>query len=426
MKQRILSVLLLMAACVAASGQPVSTVVTCPGEDASSSMRISWSAPSKGYFVKYCEDGTKNKKSATLEPETEFRCTTFSGVSSKAADGSDIVEDVVMMKCGATLSGLRPNTKYKYVICDPQGGEACSEHRFITAGATEWQCCVISDFHAYTPLQHRQDAAMKMIDTVTQYGGGVDWTLHLGDITAWGASWSFWEKLYSEPTFSNMMWAGCVGNHDYMARNYSRLSNEFFNQANYYPENGYSGQMGVCYHFRYGEVMFVMLNSESMRSDAGLEAAQRWVRKVVTEARNSANAPRYVVVCEHYQWFFGGDGTTSQYGRWNELFDELGIDLALAGNNHIYVRTDAVYGGKLSNAAVKGTVYVQTPSADDERGQTMKPELKYNQDIIKCRWTEGAKTVGAMLMKVNRRKIMLTLLDRNGTVIDRVDVPAKR
>ena len=69
---------------------------------------------------------------------------------------------------------------------------------------------------------------------------------------------------------------------------------------------------------------------------------------------------------------------------------------------------------------------MQTPSADDERGQKMKPELKHNKELIKSRWTEGAKTVGAMLMKVNRQKIALTLLDRHGKVIDTVDVPAKR
>ena len=424
MKQK-LTAMLLVLACWAAAAQPVSTVVTCPGEDASHSMRISWAAPATGYYVKYSAVGNEGN-TVTLRPETEFRCTTFAGVNSKAADGSDVVEQAVITKCGATLKNLQPNTRYSYVICDPAGNAACPEHRFITAGAAEWQCCVISDFHAYTPLQHRQDEAMKMIETVASYGGGIDWTLHLGDITAWGASWSFWQKLYSEPAFSRMMWAGCVGNHDYMARNYRRLSNEFFNQANYFPENGYRGEMGVCYHFRYGDAMFVMLNSESMRSDEGLAAAQQWVRKVVGEARASANAPRYVIVCEHYQWFFGGDGRTSQYERWCKVFDELGVDLALAGNNHIYVRTDAVYGGELCNPAVRGTVYVQTPSADDERGQKMKPELKHNKELIKSRWTEGAKTVGAMLMKVNRQKIALTLLDRHGKVIDTVDVPAKR
>ena len=44
-----------------------------------------------------------------------------------------------------------------------------------------------------------------------------------------------------------------------------------------------------------------MLNSESMRSAEGLAAAQAWVRDVI-----KSNPAKYVVVMEHYQWFFGG------------------------------------------------------------------------------------------------------------------------
>lgn len=424
MRKRFMSVIsALLAVWVSVAAQAVSSVVTCPGEDASSSMRISWAAEGKGTYVRYMP---LSKKSAAkvVKPETEFRCTTFDGVYSKAPDGKDIVEHVVFTKCGATLSGLTPDTEYAYNIYDANGKAVSDEHRFRTAGAKEWQCCVISDFHAYTPLQHRQDDAMKMLETVEQYGGGsVDWTLHLGDVTAWGASWSFWQKLYSEPAFSRMMWAGLIGNHDYMGRQFKRTSNEFFHQANYVPENGYRGEMGVCYHFRYGDVMFVMLDNENMRTEQGLAAAQKWVREVITSARSGKYAPRYVVVCEHYQWFMGDDGATSQYGRWSKLFDELGVDLALAGNNHIYVRTDAVYDGHLTDGS-RGTVYLQTPSSDNERGMAYKDMTK-NADLIKCRWTEGPNTVGALLMKVNEKRISLTLIDRNGKAIDTVDVLSK-
>ena len=170
MKQK-LTAMLLVLACWAAAAQPVSTVVTCPGEDASQSMRISWAAPAKGYYVKYSAVGNEGN-TVTLRPETEFRCTTFDGVNSKAADGSDMVEQAVITKCGATLKNLQPNTRYSYVICDPSGNAACPEHRFITAGAAEWQCCVISDFHAYTPLQHRQDARAEASEMILKVEPG--------------------------------------------------------------------------------------------------------------------------------------------------------------------------------------------------------------------------------------------------------------
>lgn len=137
------------------------------------------------------------------------------------------------------------------------------------------------------------------------------------------------------------------------------------------------------------------------------------------------NPSKYIIVCEHYQWFFGTNGADSQISRWGELFDKYGVDLALAGNNHIYVRTNALYNKKETDGS-KGTVYIQTPSCDNERGQSMNPELTHNKEIIKCRWTEGPKTVGALSLKANNKEMTLTLLNREGKVIDTATVKAKK
>lgn len=117
-----------------------------------------------------------------------------------------------------------------------------------------------------------------------------------------------------------------------------------------------------------------MLNNENMRSEEGLQKAQEWVKRVVAE-----NPARYKVVCEHYQWFFGASGKDSQYPRWSKLFDELGITLALAGNNHIYASTHPLYDGKVVEPG-KGTVYIQTTSSDNERGSAcdLEKPLEYN------------------------------------------------
>ena len=421
--KKILAILVVLAA-QASVAQNISTIVTCPGADASHTMRISWAADASGSEIIYRTASDNDwEKAKRLRPETEFRCVTFDSIYSKAADNSDIYEYPAITKCGATLKGLTPNTRYEYMIIDKQGTPASDVHSFVTAGAESWTCCVISDFHAYTPLKHRQTDAMAMIDAVKTYKP-FDWVLHLGDVTAWGGSFSFWQSLYAERYFTDYMWAGVNGNHDNMTRGFVRTSNDFFRQTNYYPENGYLREEGVCYHFRYGEVMFVMLNSEDMRSRDGFEAARAWLEKVVTGARNSANAPRYVVVCEHYQWFDGVNGKDSQYARWRDTFDYLGIDLALAGNNHIYVRTDAIYHGEVTDGS-RGTVYIQSPSSDNERGRNMK-ELTHNEHLIRYRWAEGPQMVGAMSMTVDSNKMHLTLLDRHGNILDTATVKAKR
>ena len=407
--------------------QQIHSISTCPGEDCSNEMIISWGADtSVQSWLLWSKASDKGWKRAKRENPIWYRTEIYNGKSSKRANNENFFEDVIFNKCRVKLSGLEPNTTYKYMIVSSPAGRVTNTgdastgaYTFKTAGAKEWSACIISDFHNYSPIPGRLEAADKMIGKIKEYDPSMDWVLHLGDICAWGGSYSFWKNLYGMQWFRDYMWAGVNGNHDNMSRKYE-LTNEYFRNSAAYPLNGYPGEMGVCYWFKYGEALFIMLNNESMRTQEGLEDAQEWFKSVI-----KSNPSKYIIVCEHYQWFFGTDGADSQIARWSKLFDEFGVDLALAGNNHIYVRTNALYNKKETDGS-RGTVYIQTPSSDNERGQAMKPELTHNKEIIKCRWTEGPKTVGAMSIKVFPTHIELALLDRNGTVIDTATVKAKR
>ena len=407
--------------------QQIHSISTCPGEDCSNEMIISWGADtSVQSWLLWSKASDKGWRRAKRENPIWYRTEIYNGKSSKRANNENFFEDVIFNKCRVKLSGLEPNTTYKYMIVSSPAGRVTNAgdastgaYTFKTAGAKEWSACIISDFHNYSPIPGRLEAADKMIGKIKEYDPSMDWVLHLGDICAWGGSYSFWKNLYGMQWFRDYMWAGVNGNHDNMSRKYE-LTNEYFRNSAAYPLNGYPGEMGVCYWFKYGEALFIMLNNESMRTQEGLEDAQAWFKSVI-----KSNPSKYIIVCEHYQWFFGTDGADSQIARWSQLFDEFGVDLALAGNNHIYVRTNALYNKKETDGS-RGTVYIQTPSSDNERGQAMKPELTHNKEIIKCRWTEGPKTVGAMSIKVFPTHIELALLDRNGTVIDTATVNAKR
>ena len=408
-------------------GQQIHSISTCPGEDCSNEMIISWGADtSVQSWLLWSKASDKGWRRAKRENPIWYRTEIYNGKSSKRANNENFFEDVIFNKCRVKLSGLEPNTTYKYMIVSSPAGRVTNAgdastgaYTFKTAGAKEWSACIISDFHNYSPIPGRLEAADKMIGKIKEYDPSMDWVLHLGDICAWGGSYSFWKNLYGMQWFRDYMWAGVNGNHDNMSRKYE-LTNEYFRNSAAYPLNGYPGEMGVCYWFKYGEALFIMLNNESMRTQEGLEDAQEWFKSVI-----KSNPSKYIIVCEHYQWFFGTDGADSQIARWSKLFDEFGVDLALAGNNHIYVRTNALYNKEETDGS-RGTVYIQTPSCDNERGQAMKPELTHNKEIIKCRWTEGPKTVGAMSIKVFPTHIELALLDRNGTIIDTATVKAKR
>ena len=411
------------------------SISTGPGEDASRAMCISWACDTtvRSSFVRLSERKDGNWADAlTVEPTQNHRTDVFRGVFSTAADGSDMYEDAVFVKCGVEITSLKPDTEYKYVIVERADGvdiARSEEHYFRTAGAESWSACLISDFHSYPPLPGRLDAAMGMIDTVQDYDPSLDWIMSAGDVVAWGGSYSFWKRMFEEDNFKEFFWARVNGNHDnwtresQVTRNFD-IPNDYFKNTSYYPMNGYKGEEGVCYHFRYGNTLFVMLNTEDLDKKGELSAAQAWLRECVKAERNSPNPPTFVVVSMHYEWFLGTNGRTSQYANWSRLFDELGVDLAVAGNNHVYVRTMALYDSQVTDGR-RGTVYLQTSASDNDRGRDFAQMPLQNADKIAFRWTEGAHSVSAVHMDVNRDRMVLTLLDRNGKRIDRTEIPAK-
>lgn len=403
--------LAVMAGAALGAVAQVTTVIANPGENAASEINLNWHSPqSKGYDkVYYAPADRPNAKRKHARARQEL-CTAFDSMYSKSPTGENIYEYPHFVRNTVELKKLKPATLYRYTIA----GDTAVRYFRTAPEAGAFRAAIISDFHAYAPLPGRQQAAMAMLDTLESINGGpFDLMIHLGDVCAWGGSYSFWQNLYSEPHFRNNTWAGLNGNHDNMDRTNKKNSNRFFRNTNAVPLNGYDGEEGVCYFFRYGDVLFIALNSESMRSEEGLEKAREWVKKVVAE-----HPAQWVIVMEHYQWFFGETGRDSQYPRWCDTFDELGVDIALGANNHRYASTYPLHRGEVV-APDAGTVYVQTPSSDNERGVDID-SLAFNHDKIKTRWSEGAHTVGAMIMDVTPDKITLTLYDRTGAPVDTV------
>lgn len=348
-------------------------------------------------------------------------CMTFDSIYSKLRDNSDVYERHAFRKHDVRLSGLTERTPYAYRIAAQISPDSTyySDYRFFaTAGDTTWRAAVISDFHHYSPLWRRLDAAMAMLDTLNRVLGGYDFVLSPGDQCAWGASYNYWTELSEQPAYKNYMWASVQGNHDHMSRD-KVLTDAYFRDTHTHPLNGYEGQEGVCYSFRYGDVLFIMLNNEAMRNAESLERARTWIRSAA-----EASDARYKVVVEHYEWLWGIDGRDSQLRRFADLFTDLGIDLAISGNNHVYLRTHPLVGDKVSDNGV-GVTYIVAPSSDDSRGRDMEP-LAANAELIATRWSEGPHTVGAMLMDVTPQRIIMTLYDRHGTEVDTVTVPARR
>lgn len=391
----------------------VYSIVTNPGEDASTQMSIGWHAniDATNCFVTFTKKSDAAWAQAEIVKGTYDYCDTFNGIYSKTATGTNTHESAVFLDYCATLKGLKPDAEYMYRIC--AGGDTPSTvHYFKTAGAAEFSFLWVGDFHAYTPLPNRLKNAANVIHAGLAIDPSVDFIFSTGDVVAWGGSYSFWRNLYEQDFFKDYMFANVLGNHDAMTRT-GFVSSAYFRIANNFPRNGYPGEEGVSYWFTYGNVLFLVCNNETLvKGTAEQTAAKNWAAGVIKQLQGKY---RYVFLCEHYQWFDGRSGKTSWYANWKDFCDEYRVALALAGNNHIYERSHALHHDQVV-ADGKGTVYMAVPSSDGERG-VKAGALTHNAEKLAYTYSSQTgsgngevRTIGCVLVKVDAENITTRLV----------------
>src|SRR5690606_36068922 len=144
-----------------------------------------------------------------------------------------------------------------------------------------------------------------VIEAALEIEPSVDFSFSTGDVVAWGGSYSFWVNLFDQLFARNYMFADVIGSQDWMKRR-DGGSNAFFDVAHHNPRNGYAGEEGVCYWFIYGDVLFITLNNETMKTGPeAREQAKAWAASVIEEQKGNYER---IFIAEHYQWFDGRNG----------------------------------------------------------------------------------------------------------------------
>ena len=153
------------------------------------------------------------------------------------------------------------------------------------------------------------------------------------------------EKLRSLPI------ANTIGNHD----DDSTLYGEIFNNPNEVFEL-FASEAGTGYYYSYGDVLFITVNS----NNTSVTDTARVLRKAVKAYPDT----KWRVVTMHhnpYSASLSDDDFSEERLIFSSLYDCYDIDLVLSGHDHLYSRTEVMFGGQ--KAKSEGTVYLQSSSA---------------------------------------------------------------
>ena len=407
---------------VIAAANPLELILTSPGEIASSEMSFSWRSTKSTSTFYYSDNLTSNVNTWNkIDVNGVIDNTTFKD------------EAIGNYHYELDLEDLKPGTKYVYQITS--GSSTSSKYYFETAYETgDFSFLWVSDNHAYASTSDRQTKFQALYDKAKATLGNIPLVVSTGDDVAYGGTYNCWQTMLNGTNglnfFKETAYISTPGNHSCYEYNSSSIpsteSDRFFDAVINTPDNG-TDEGSTSYWFIYNSVLFISLDSIVANSKGATYIPMQKQFFIDTVKANEGKY-QYIIVYQHYPFMnaltgnrFGPYGTN--YGKWYELFDEYGVDLALSGDHHCYYRSNSLYNDKVVDEG--GTMYIGAPQIGGRHREiTETQDAEYYAKRITSADLNGNS--GATYFTVTSESITGTLIDTNGTVHDTYTVKAKR
>lgn len=384
-----------------AASTNIKMIVTNPGENASTQMNVGFHAPLSytNCYVQYTTTNDTSWASAKTNKGTyksygaSSSSNPFYGKSAKDDAGNNITQSMTFLDYNVNLTGLTPNTKYMYRIYD---GSAYSDVYYFKTAANDgssWSFVVTGDFHEYYKNYgvYRAAQATKAINAGISLAGQLGWSpvehvVSVGDIVAWGVDYGQWQNVLNQPWIKNYSFANAIGNHDDMDRN-SNSSSAYNSIVFNNPLNGYNSgdEMGTVFYYVYNNVLFIYVNYLK----ASVAAQETWAQSVVDKMKGSY---KYITLVNHRPATNKYTGSSYSYfwNYWADFCDKNHVDLVLAGDHHVYMRSQPIYNGSMlsgySASKPDATVYIAADSSDGERGSSTDVTSSFSSSWVKSNY----------------------------------------
>lgn len=242
----------------------------------------------------------------------------------------------------ATMTGLQPDTEYAYVMVN--NSVQSEVHTFKTAAEGEFSFLFAGDPQigasgdSADDLNRDAESWGNTLSTMLEAFPDSAFLITPGDQVESGGREEQYDAYLNHPEFTTLPNAPVAGNHDA----WSATFQQHFNFPNHttYGDTWSGGD----YWFTYNDVLFLMLN-DNKDHNAGETEVPVEEHKAFMEQAIAANedASWKVVVMHHSVYSSGTHASDEDVLELREkmvpVFEELGIDVVLAGHDHTYTRS---------------------------------------------------------------------------------------
>lgn len=283
---------------------------------------------------------TYNTSSAPIDPVIQIKAdgegewTEYVPYSYEATtrDKNDNLVSYFISKAEITLL---PNTDYVYRVCDKAVDVATPESTLKTKNSS-------SDSFTFAHVSDSQAGAKEFGFVMGAVADKADFVIHTGDVV----QYAHYEHEWSEMLDSNYKYVAgmpimaIAGNHETSYNNATYETVKHFNNS--IPTQS-SVALGYYYSFVYGDVKFIMLNTNDLEDNKLKSEQYDWL---ISELES--NTCKWTIVSMHNPMYsvgkYGADETRNAIAlalreQLGSVFAEYGVDLVLQAHDHAVSRT---------------------------------------------------------------------------------------
>lgn len=356
------------AAALAAQINPESIALTW-ADDTRTTQAITWQTPDLTLNqVQYIPAGVRSDFSLTAKKVTAQR-----EYLPETGDTTAVYS--------VKLTDLKPGTRYFYRIGNGKAWNAV--HSFQTAGAavTQFKFLIFGDSQSdsYDTWRTTLHQAYKV------HPDAVFFT-NTGDLVNVGNDFSEWKKWFaaSQGIVDTIPAMPLTGNHEMYTPQWKvNTPPALFTAQFQLPPNGPDTLKEQVYSFDYGNVHFVMLDSQEREEQLFipdmLVKQQEWLEKDL-----SLTDKPWKVIFLHRPPYHSRSAMSNDKIReaFVPILDKYHADVVFSGHEHVYARTYPLYADTIASRTVQGTVYITTgrsgTKAHDRGEANLWHEILYN------------------------------------------------
>lgn len=267
---------------------------------------------------------------------------------------------VKIYKYSAVISDLDLNISYYYKVGSKIKNVFSKTEKFSTSkGEDKFTFITVADSQGM--IKHDYDVFLQALNASVSKFKDSEFICHLGDFVDDGNNEDYWSWILDDPVWMQKTFIPLAGNHEarvnptIMKSGVDNSIKIHFNMQNIPTQDRSAG----FYHsFVYSCVTFIVINTNDIDKDGKLSEKQyNWAIKT---AKNAST--KWKIALMHKSPYSNGphhndDDVKSITEQINSFCSIGGIDLVLAGHDHVYVRTPVLVNKNILNCKTVITNY---------------------------------------------------------------------